>query len=233
VSAQEVLCIIPARGGSVRIPGKNLRQVCGRSLLSHTVSHALDAERVTRVVVSTDCPKIAHEACETGAEVVFRGRGISGPTSPSEAALLHALDELRKREGYDPDLVVFLQCTAPIREAADIDRAVATLEEDRADSLLSVSEVKLFLWREASGFPAPANYDLSNRPRTQEFEPQLVENGSIYVCRTDHLRATGNRLGGKISLYRMAAISAIDVDDEQDLWVCEAVMKRMIEENRS
>lgn len=229
MSAREVLCIIPARGGSIRVPGKNLRLVRGRSLLAHSVAHALGARRVTRVVVSTDCPEIARTAREAGAEVVIRSPELSGPTAASEAALLHVLDELRNREGYAPELVVFLQCTAPLRSAADVDRAVATLEEEGADSLLSVAEVKLFLWREAGGVAAPVNYRLDARPRTQEFEPQLVENGSIYVFRTAHLRATGNRLGGRIALYRMPAISAVDVDEEADLRICEAVMERMEE----
>jgi N-acylneuraminate cytidylyltransferase len=90
-----------------------------------------------------------------------------------------------------------------------------------------VAEVKLFLWREEDGVAAPVNYPLDARPRTQEFEPQLVENGSIYVFRASHLRATGNRLGGRIALYRMPAVSVVDVDDEVDLWVCDAVMKRI------
>ena len=224
-AAAGVVCIIPARGGSKRLPGKNLLPVAGKPLLVHTIEHALAASSVERVVVSTDEAEIAAAARRAGAEVVERPAALSHDASPSEAALLHALDALEERDGYRPELVVFLQCTAPVRAPGDVDRAVATLRAEGADSLLSVVESRRFLWRLEEGAPRPLNYDPQHRPRSQDLEPEYQENGSIYVTRTEVLRRTGNRLGGRIALYPMAEESFIDIDGPLDLAVCDAVLR--------
>lgn len=221
----DVLSIIPARGGSRRLPGKNLLPVAGKPLLVHTVEHALEAARVDRVVVSTDDPAIAGTARRAGAEVVDRPAELAGDDSPSEAALLHVLDVLEAREGYRPELVVFLQATAPVRTAADVDRAVDRLRDEGADSLLSVVESRRFLWRLEGGHPAPFNYDPRERPRTQDRRPEYHENGSIYVMKTAVLRETGNRLGGRITLHPMAEECFVDVDGPLDLALAEAVLR--------
>lgn len=220
-----VLCVIPARGGSKRLPGKNLLPVAGKPLLVHTLEQALAARSVERVVVSTDGEEIARIARLHGAEVVARPAGISGDEAPSEAALLHVLDTLERRESYLPELVVFLQCTCPVREPEDIDEAVATLRRERADSLLSVVESRRLLWRLDQGRPRPLNYDFGERPRSQDREPDYHENGSIYVVRPELLRQTRNRLGGRIALYRMQEESFVDVDGPLDLMLCEAILR--------
>lgn len=221
----DVLSIIPARGGSRRLPGKNLLPVAGKPLLVHTVDHALGAARIDRVVVSTDDPAIAGTARHAGAEVVDRPAELAVDTAPSEAALLHVLDVLEAREGYRPELVVFLQATAPVRTAADVDRAVDRLRDEGADSLLSVVESRRFLWRLEGGRPAPLNYDPRERPRTQDRRPEYHENGSIYVMKTEVLRETGNRLGGRITLHPMAEECFVDVDGPLDLALAEAVLR--------
>ncbi len=219
-----VLCVIPARGGSRRLPGKNLAPLAGKPLLVHSIEHALAAPSVGRVVVSTDDPEIARVAREAGAELVERPVELATDEAPSEAALLHVLDTLEHAEGYVPDLLLFLQCTAPIRTPDDIEAAVETLLREDADSLLSVVPFRGFLWREEDGRPRPFNYDPARRPRSQDREPELRENGSIYLLRPEILREHGNRLGGKIALLRMAVESAVDIDGSLDLAVCEAVM---------
>ena len=124
-----ILAIIPARGGSKGIPRKNLQPLAGKPLLAYTIEHARATPAVTRVVVSTDDVEIASVAQQYGAEVIWRPAEISGDTATSEAALLHALDHLRDNEGYEPDLVVFLQATSPLRRSDDIQRAVETLQQ--------------------------------------------------------------------------------------------------------
>ena len=106
------VAIIPARGGSRGIPRKNLRPIAGKPLLAYTIEHAIATPSIDRVVVSTDDVEIGTVAARYGAEVVWRPGEISGDRAPSEAALLHTLDELAARDGYQPDLVVMLQATA-------------------------------------------------------------------------------------------------------------------------
>jgi N-acylneuraminate cytidylyltransferase len=218
------LAIIPARGGSKGIPGKNLRPLAGRPLLAHTITQATAASLVSRVVVSTDDEAIAAVARAYGADLVRRPEAISGDTASSESALLDALGQLERDEGYRPDLIVFLQCTSPLRQPGDIDGAITALLDGGADSLLSVVPSHRFLWRRAEGGAEPVNYDYRQRPRRQDRAPEYWENGSIYVLRPWVLREHNNRLGGRIALYEMPEWSGVDIDSPEDFALCEWVL---------
>ncbi len=218
-----VIAIIPARGGSKGIPRKNILSFQGKPLLGHTVEQARRARTVNRVVVSTDDSEIASTAQHYGAEVVWRPIEISDDTATSESVLLYTLEHLREAGGCHPDLIVFLQCTSPIRRSVDIDRAVQKLIDDGADSLLSVIPSHCFLWQIADGKPRSVNYDHQNRPRRQDLQKQYVENGSIYVFKPWVLHQFKNRLGGKIVLYEMDPWSAIDINTSEDLAFSETV----------
>lgn len=219
-----ILAIIPARAGSKGIPGKNIKLLAGKPLIAHSIEQACNSELVTRIVVSTDGDQIAQTARDFGAEVVMRPADISGDTATSESALIHVIDTLRDTEGYDPDLLVFLQCTAPIRQPNDIDRAIQTLRDQQADSLLSVVPSHRFLWGIREGTVKSLNYDFRSRPRRQDRESEYAENGSIYVLKPSILRQHQNRLGGKIALYEMNAWSAVDIDDPEDFDLCEWIL---------
>jgi N-acylneuraminate cytidylyltransferase len=220
-----VLALIPARGGSKGLPGKNLRPLAGVPLLAHSILQAQAARHVDRVCVSTDEDAIAEVARAHGAEVIPRPSAISGDTASSESALLHALDWLQEQQAWQPGLLCFLQCTSPVREPHDIDAAVDRLRAEHADSLLSVSPSHRFLWRRgADGAGESINYEWHRRPRRQDMAPQFVENGSIYLMRPALLRATGNRLGGRIALYEMGEHAALEIDSELDFRLVEAVL---------
>jgi N-acylneuraminate cytidylyltransferase len=202
-----VLCIIPARGGSKRIPGKNLVKVGGLPLVVHSIRHALESKRVDRVVISTDDSEIAKISKRAGAGVVLRPPEISGDAATSESALLHALDTVG-----DPDIVVFLQPTSPVRRSFDIDRAIAQLERQKLDSLFSACANNKLLWRLPPSGPASLNYDYRKRKREQEFPPEFRENGSIYVFRPAVLRRHHNRLGGRMGIYVMPEWASFQLD---------------------
>ncbi len=222
----EVLAIIPARGGSKGLPRKNILPLLGKPLLAYTIEQARRARLIDRVVVSTDDEEIAQVARTYGAEVIQRPADISGDEATSESALLHALEHLAERERYQPDLVVFLQCTSPIREEGDIDRAIQQLLEDEADSLLSAVPFHLFIWRRVDGRVEALDYDYTRRPRRQERSPEFIENGSIYVFRPWVLQELGNRLGGKITLFEMDEDSLVDINTARDFALCEAIMSQ-------
>jgi len=169
--------------------------------------------------VSTDDPMIARVAHECGAESIVRPAEISGDTATSESALLHTLDHLRDSEDYEPDLVVFLQATSPLRRADDISMAIRTLLDDEADSLFSACPMHGFVWRRERGGSEwrSETYDYRNRQRRQDAPEDVVENGSIYVFRPWVLRELGNRLGGKISVHFMDAADSVQVDTPADL----------------
>ena len=176
-------------------------------------------------LVSTDDPEIAAISAAEGADVVTRPPTLASDGATSESALIHVLDARRADGHPDPDLVVFLQCTSPIRRRTDIDDAVGQLEREGADSLMSACENTRFIWAVDAQGPRPLNYDYRNRKRDQELEPQFQENGSIYVVRSALLRETRNRLGGKIAIYKMDVWSSFQVDSPEDLEICDWILR--------
>jgi N-acylneuraminate cytidylyltransferase len=150
---------------------------------------------------------------------------LASDTATSESALIHCLGFLQERESYEPDLVVFLQATSPLRRASHIDEAVATLEREGADSLFSCCPSNGFLWRRAGGGVAPLNYDPRHRPRRQEAPEDVVENGSIYVFKPWVLSESGCRLGGKIAAYAMSALDSWQIDQPDDVPVVETLLR--------
>jgi N-acylneuraminate cytidylyltransferase len=216
------VAIIPARGGSKRVPSKTLMPPAGRPLVVHTIEHALAAEAVEAVYVSTEDPEIAAVARAAGAEAIERPAELAADEATSESALLHALDQLDS----DPELVVFLQCTSPVRGPRDIDGAVAKLVSEGADSLLSVCEDTSFIWTLDGGEPRSVTYDFRSRQREQDIPPQFRENGSIYVFKPELLRREGNRLGGRIALYEMDWWSSFQLDSPENAELIEWILSR-------
>lgn len=223
-AVMSICAIIPARGGSKGVPGKNIRLLAGKPLLCWTVEHAARSSRIDRVIVSTDDDAIATTAVSQGAEVVRRPFDISGDRASSESALLHALDALREREGYEPALVVFMQCTSPLRGRRDLDDAIERFLKEDADSLLAVVPIQKFFWHKTEDGPAALNYEYAARPPHGDLPVYYHETGSFYIMRPALLRETGLRLGGKIVMYAMAGETAVDIDTEEDFLLAEQAM---------
>ncbi len=221
----KTIAIIPARGGSKGIPRKNVRAVAGKPLVAHSIVRAKQAPSITRVVVSTDDEEIASVARDWGAEVVPRPPEISGDKASSESALLHALDYLKEREGYEPELVVFLQATSPMRAPDDIQRGIETLKSEGADSLFSACRVEGFAWRLAGGVVTPVNYDPAKRPLRQELKEEIwEENGSFYIFKPWVLRKFNSRLGGRVAMHKMQRAASFQIDERGDFELLEHLM---------
>ena len=221
-----IITVIPARGGSKRIPSKNLMPIGGLPLIAHSIRHALGSQHVSEVWVSTDDERIASVAMSHGAQVIKRPGDISGDTASSESALLHALDALKERGRADPGLLVFLQCTSPLRRVNDIDRAIETLVAQQADSLFSAREFNRLIWAQKDEEYYSLNYNFHKRQREQEMAEQWQENGSIYVLKPEILRQNNNRMGGRIALYEMEYWSGFQIDTPEDVELIEWLMQR-------
>jgi YrbI family 3-deoxy-D-manno-octulosonate 8-phosphate phosphatase len=219
-----VVCIIPARGGSKVIPEKNIQPIAGKPLLAYSIEHAKQTPAITRVIISTDDPEIAAVAKEYGAEVIWRPAEISSDTATSESALLHVLDYLRDIESYEPDLVVFLQATSPLRQPNDIQNAIELLQREGADSLFSACRLHGLVWRREDNKLKSLSYDYRSRKRRQESPEDIVENGSIYIFRPWVLRKFNNRLGGKIAVYYMNVLDSFQIDEPEDLELIEQLL---------
>lgn len=225
-SSKHIIAIVPARGGSKRLQGKNTLLVGGEPLILHTLRHAAASTRISTTYVSTDDPEIAAIAESNGAEVIHRPAELAGDEASSESALLHVLDDRKRRGLSDPDILVFLQCTSPIRGNGDIDAAISIFEELNADSLFSGSDNKRHIWANTENGYAPLNYDYKNRRREQDMAPQYNEDGSIYVLKPEIIRKFKNRLGGRIEVYPMGPWREFQLDTQEDLELIDWVLRK-------
>ena len=144
----EVCAIIPARSGSKSVPHKNIRQMAGKPMLAYSIEHALKSEKINRVIVSTDSEQYAQIARSYGAEVPFlRPEEYATDTALDYDVFLHALTWLQEKEGYEPDLVVQLRPTYPIRMISDLDAMIDRLwEQKEADAIRSDHKASFSGW---------------------------------------------------------------------------------------
>lgn len=225
----ETICIIPARGGSKGIPGKNIMNFCGKPLLAWSILQARQATSVTDVYVTSDDDQILKVAAEYGAKLIKRPVELATDVATSEAALLHALNEIESKTSTSVNTIVFLQATSPLRTPEDITGAVDKFYMQRADSLFSAVLLEDFLlWGEQNGNLHSITYDYRNRGRRQDRNPCYLENGSIYVSKGAILREEKNRLGGRIEIFYMPFWKSFEIDSIEDIALCEYLMRSKI-----
>jgi N-acylneuraminate cytidylyltransferase len=229
----DTVAIIPARGGSKGIPRKNLQMLAGMPLVAHAISCARRAGTVQRVVVTTDDAEIAEVAGRYGAEVIRRPAKLGSDTASSESALLHALDELRSGQGYEPEVITFLQCTSPLTRPEDIDGTVQVLRAEGADSAVAVAPFYGFLWKKGpDGEAVSINHDPRTRPRRQERDLQYLETGAVYAMYTRGFRQARHRFFGKTAFYVMPTERSLEIDSPTDLKVAEVLLGAQQERDR-
>ena len=216
------IAIIPARGGSKGIPNKNVMDFCGKPLVVWSILHAKSAELVEEVCVSSDSDEILAVAEKNGATPIRRPIDISGDFATSESAIVHTLDFIEKRDGVEPDIVVMLQPTSPIRRSYDIQNALNQFIEKQADAMFSASVLDDFcIWsQDANGLNA-ISYDPGERGRRQERAPLWLESGSFYIFKSSLLKEKNNRLGGKTATYEMPYWASYEIDEPEDIKKCE------------
>jgi CMP-N,N'-diacetyllegionaminic acid synthase len=223
------VAVIPARGGSKGIPNKNIRLIHGKPLIAWSIEQALECSMIDRVIVSTDNDEIAEIAKAFGAKVPFiRPAKLAEDSSPTEPTLIHAVNELQNKENVKTNAVILLQPTSPVRKKGRLKEAILKLEQDDADSLLSVCANHHFFWKNPSNPEALYNY--RNRPRRQdisEIDRWYRENGSIYITKTDTLLSRQNRLGGKISIFEMDEAESWEIDSVIDFEIVETLLKKL------
>ncbi len=230
---KRILAVIPARGGSKGIPGKNIIDLCGKPLIAYSIESALACPYVDRVIVSTDSEEIQKVALRHGADVPFlRPAKLATDTAKTIDALLHAIETL-KNQGDIFDYLLLLQPTQPIREDYHLTEAIETLIESGETSLVSVSLVTehplLMRTIDAEGNLKPL-MNASSTVRRQDFPDVYKVNGNIYLNRLDTTFNSETSLNDNSLPYIMDSQYATDIDSPQDLLRAEQQIKKRISE---
>nr|WP_236685753.1 acylneuraminate cytidylyltransferase [Demequina oxidasica] len=222
MSDPTAVAIIPARGGSKGVPGKNVARVGGVPLVARAVRTALAAPRIGAVYVSTDDDAIAAAASEAGASIVRRPADIAGDQASSEDAVLHALAAIRAG-GASPSTVVFMQATSPFIDADALDDAVARVEDGDEDVVFAAFETYAFLWKPSAAGAQGVNHDHSFRPRRQDREPHFQETGAFYVMDAAGFERHRFRFFGRVGIQEVTAASGLEIDEPAELDMARAL----------
>ena len=214
-SVQRVIAIIPARGGSKGIPGKNLKKVGGKSLIRRAVDSLQQSGSIHSVYVSSDSDEILAEAKRSGAKAVIRPDSLSGDQASSESALIHTLENTG--EASRSTIVVFVQATSPFIEPEDIREAIQKITNGHADVVFSATSSHAFIWKSTPSGMEGINHDKSIRLRRQDMDPEYRETGAFYVMKTAGFLESGHRFFGHVEAQVTNPRLALDIDEEFDL----------------
>jgi len=230
----ETIAIIPARGGSKGIPGKNIARLAGKPLIAYSIEYSTGCPLISRTIVSTDDSEIADVARKYGAEVPFlRPPELARADTPDYPVFAHALEWLREHEGYTPELVVHLRPTSPLRPPGLIEKAVAMMTQDtEADCLRTVYETPITpykMWRMEGNYLKPfvqlEEKESYNMPR-QDLPEVFWHNGVLDVIRASTILEKHSVSGTKIlPLLMDDSFLTVDIDKPFDLIVAEAAIK--------
>lgn len=210
------------------MPHKNIVPFLGQPLIAHSINYARDAKLVDRIFVSTDDDQIAHIASLNHAEIIPRPDEIAGDTATTESAISHAIEWWQEND-LQPDTIVLLQATSPLRPSGSLDHALKEFSAGGFDSLLSISPTHRFFWKIKEN-EAQAEYDYINRPRRQdmtESDIRYVENGSVYIFSREHFNRVGNRLGGKIGYTIFPEEYSPEIDTSSDFTLLEELAGKL------
>jgi N-acylneuraminate cytidylyltransferase len=238
----KILAIIPARGGSKGVPGKNIKELNGKPLIYYSITEAKKSKYINRIITSTDDMQIADIARKYGSEVPFlRPTEISGDKSPDLEFFKHGLSWLKENEGYIPDILVHLRPTAPLRKVKHIDAGIKMLlENPTADSVRSVvlsqkhpfkmwkicaGKLVPFIPEEIRGFKETYNLPIQSLPEA------YIQNGSVDIIRTKTIIDKNSTTGDLILALLMKEEESININTPEDFMLAEILMQ-MAEGNK-
>lgn len=220
-----IISFIPARCGSKGIRLKNIKPFCGKPLIYWNLSQLQISPSIEKIIVATDCNQISNIVKNFGfskVEIYYRNAQNAQDQSSTESVILEYIEQ----KDYDPnDYFILSQCTSPFTLSADYENGLTQLFSSNAESLLSCVRTKRFLWTKSG---KPINYDHYLRPRRQDFDGVLIENGAFYINTIGNILKNRNRLSGKITVLEMPEYSLTEIDGEYDWLVGEEVMKRYV-----
>ncbi len=224
----KVLFIIPARGGSKGIPGKNLKRIAGKTLIEHAYDCAKAATHPLTTVLSSDDARILEHGETLGMELVVRPEHLASDRAKVTDAILHCLYEMENRKKCRYEIVILLQATSPIRSGKDLDTVIGLFEDDAVENVISVvcsnemHPARMYRLEEEKLVPLEAKYESANR---QEINPVYYRNGCFYAVRRKVLVEQKTLMSKNKTPYIMPWSQLCNIDEPVDLIVAEALMK--------
>ncbi|WP_417333253.1 cytidylyltransferase domain-containing protein [Halarcobacter sp.] len=229
MNRKSFLSIIPARGGSKRLPRKNILKILDKPLIAYSIEAGLNSKYIDKLIVSSDDDEILSISKDYGAEIIKRPANLAEDTTTTFDTLKHVVENISEEYEY----IVLLQATSPLRKSSHIDEAIKLLEEKKADAIISVCEMEHSpLW--SNTLPSDNSMKLFlkdeiKNKKSQDLEKYYRLNGAIYICRTDKfLENKGFFLEENIYAYIMDRKDSIDIDEEIDFIIASEFIKKSI-----
>lgn len=222
----KTIAIIPVRGGSKSIPLKNIKLLNNRPLVYWTIDAAVQCNYIDEVYVMTDSEKIKEVVEEydkstlNKLKIIERSAETATDTASTESVMKEFVSKVTSEK------LVLLQATSPLTTSEHLDAAFLKMDTDKLDSILSVVRQKRFIWKEDNKNVEPVNYNPAFRPRRQDFNGFLVENGAFYITKTDLFKETGVRISGEIGVFEMPEETYFEIDEPSDWLIVESIMKK-------
>ncbi len=226
-----MLGLIPARGGSKGIPGKNIKTLGDKPLIAYTIEAALNSNMLDDVIVSTDSEEIAFIAKQFGAKVPFiRPKHLANDKARSIDAVIHCIEELEKQSKLY-DAICLLQPTSPFRKVGDIDAAIGLFIEKGTDSLVSVIDVPheynphWVFEEDKRGYLKISTGEKTIISRRQDLPSAFIRNGAIYLTQSEVLK-NGSFYGNTTAYYRMQSTGHVNLDTMEDWNKAERIIQK-------
>lgn len=228
-----MIAIIPARGGSKGLPGKNIMRLGNKPLIAYTIEAAKIAKKIDRVIVTTDSEEIAETAKKYGAEVPFmRPAQLAQDTSAACDAYLHAVEYLKENENCDIEKFIVLLPTTPFRTGGDIDDAVGVFEDKGAYTLVSMTEtetpISWYFKVDDQGRTQNAGFASDILANRQCADRYYRPNGAIYILDYDLLKSKRTYYSDNTVAYIMDHYKSVDIDTVDDFHYAEFLLSRQI-----
>jgi len=227
---RKVIAFIPVRGGSKSIPLKNIKDFCGKPLVCWNIEALQNTNKVDEIIVATDSKEIKETLFNykySKVKIFNRNEENAKDNASTESVMLEYL-ESKNSMLKENDIFMLVQATSPLTQSIHFTEAIDQFNTNNIDSLITCVRTYRFFWNENG---TSKNYDYKRRPRRQEFDGTLMENGAFYINTVKNIKRDKNRLSGKIGIYEMPEYTSAEIDEPDDWFYLEMLMKKYILNN--
>lgn len=221
----KTIAFIPVRGGSKSIPLKNIKPFCGKPLVCWSIEALEECSLVDTIIVATDSSQIKEVVTSrnyTKTQIFHRSKENASDTASTESVMIEYINSTSLNSN---DVFILVQATSPLTQTIHFQEALEKYNSSNYDSIITCVRNKRFFWNDHG---TPLNYDYHNRPRRQNFDGILMENGAFYINTVGNILRDKNRLSSKIGIYEMPEYTATEIDEPDDWMILEQLMKRHV-----